>query len=159
MDLIQEQESKQKKTGEFYLKKIFLWNMEQQHKPPVIIRMSFETQEIFITLISLHVAASEFVFVLQVDAGRAAHADWQEGVADQWDLPAERRHRPAANHRDAAALHQSLPAGHHLTGNAHTCLISWSVNCDIINCQRKHQIRSACFTTFSSNPNTFAFWK
>lgn len=57
-----------------------------------------------------------FICVVQVDAGGVEHADWQEGPADQWDLPAERRHRPPTCNGDAAAFHQPVPAGHHLTG-------------------------------------------
>lgn len=54
----------------------------------------------------------------QVDASHTARAPKQEGASDQRDLPAERRHCPAAGRRDAATLHQPIPARRHLTGNA-----------------------------------------
>ena len=56
------------------------------------------------------------VCLYQTDARGAGDDGGEEGLAVQRDLPAERRHGPAARVRDAAPLHQPLPARHRLTG-------------------------------------------
>lgn len=54
---------------------------------------------------------------LQVDASSVGYIEGQEGLVDHRGLLAECRHRPPAHYRDAASLHQPVPAGCYLTGD------------------------------------------